>query len=63
MKSFPSKLNGLYNIKKCTFPQCPHCRQKKLKELVQADKSVKILCIFCGFSYMRGNEWVPNENR
>jgi len=44
-------------IKKVTFPTCPRCRQKKLKEFYygKANKEkIVIRCTYCGLEYVKG---------
>jgi len=50
----PDNMRGL---KKTTFPICPKCHQKKLKQSFKKNTrgrdDVFIACTFCGFHYFR----------
>lgn len=63
MKRLPklTNLSGKFKgISQTTFPVCPSCRKKTLKEFYPQKNVVKIICTSCGFNFIKEDpKWVP----
>ena len=61
MKRFPVVKGAIQT----TFPQCPSCRQKRLKKYwIGKGKTEKCIvkCLFCGFQFEKESAIEPEKN-